>query len=364
MIMGAGVLESICTKPKIVEQEGLSAATILERGLHDISLIQAYNLQADVSDKYSEACKPEEETKSKQGVITGLLFGFSQFATFATFAIIFYAGLQLMADRKVEFEEFFVSLLAVMFAAFGAGQANADPSSRKKGRAAAARIFAIADEPLDRDDPFSQAGSRPSTIDGSVAFESITFSYPTRPDFKIFYPSEGRDGFSLQIPSKQSVAFTGRSGCGKSTALQLLLKFYHASSGKVGVDSQDVEELNTTWLRGNIGYVGQQPVLFQGSVRDNILLGKPGATENEIVKAAQAANAHEFIVRLSDGYNTDIGAGGSLLSGGQKQRSKCREPRMHPTLVRVGFFGITSLTHTCCLPQSRLPEPLSRTQKS
>jgi ATP-binding cassette subfamily B (MDR/TAP) protein 1 len=86
------------------------------------------------------------------------------------------------------------------------------------------------------------------------------------------------------------------------------------------LDNNDVQELNISWLRGNIGYVGQQPVLFAGTIRENILLGKKDATEEEIENAAKAANAHEFITRLSDGYGTAIGAGGSLLSGGQKQR--------------------------------------------
>ena len=83
------------------------------------------------------------------------------------------------------------------------------------------------------------------------------------------------------------------------------------------MDKEDVQALNIGWLRGNTGYVGQMPVLFQGSVRDNIRLGKPGATDDEIVKACVAANAHEFVQNLSDKYDTDIGAGGSLLSGGK-----------------------------------------------
>lgn len=112
----------------------------------------------------------------------------------------------------------------------------------------------------------------------------------------------------------------GKSGCGKSSALQLVLRFYEVSDGGVFVDEHNVEDLNVTWLRDQIGYVGQQPVLFSGTVRENILLGKPDATEDEIVEAAKAANAHDFVVKLSNGYDTDIGAGGSLLSGGQKQR--------------------------------------------
>lgn len=101
-IIGAAYLQATCTKPRVIEGEnGLSPATILERGLHDLSLIQAYNLQEDVSDKYDEACSFDEAYKTKQGIISGLVFGFSQFAIFSTFALLFYAGLQLMANGKV-----------------------------------------------------------------------------------------------------------------------------------------------------------------------------------------------------------------------------------------------------------------------
>lgn len=107
---------------------------------------------------------------------------------------------------------------------------------------------------------------------------------------------------------------------GKSTALQLFLKFYQASSGTVSLDGHNVMDLNTKWLREQVGYVGQMPTLFAGSVRDNILMGKPNATEEEIEAALKAANAHDFCMALSDGYDTNIGNGGMLLSGGQRQR--------------------------------------------
>jgi ATP-binding cassette, subfamily B (MDR/TAP), member 1 len=94
------------------------------------------------------------------------------------------------------------------------------------------------------------------------------------------------------------------------------MRFYAASTGSVNLDDKNITSLNLAWLRGNMGYVGQMPVLFEGSVRDNVRLGKPGATDDEIVAACRAANAHEFVTKLSDQYETNIGAGGSLLSGG------------------------------------------------
>ena len=106
----------------------------------------------------------------------------------------------------------------------------------------------------------------------------------------------------------------------KSTGLQILLRFYNVSSGEVLLDGTRLEDINISWLREQIGYVGQNPTLFHGTIRDNILLGNPNATEKEIIAAAKAANAHDFIMQQGNGYDTDIGSGGSLLSGGQRQR--------------------------------------------
>lgn len=102
--------------------------------------------------------------------------------------------------------------------------------------------------------------------------------------------------------------------------MQILLRFYNISEGEVFLDGVNLEEINIPWLRQQIGYVGQNPTLFAGTVKDNILLGNPKATEGEIIAAAKAAAAHDFIMEQTDGYDTDIGNGGSLLSGGQRQR--------------------------------------------
>ena len=214
-----------------------------------------------------------------------------------------------MIKGKLAFTDFFVALLAVMFSAFGAGQTGADFSSRQLGLEAAARLFEIVDGSIDEDDPLSTKGSKPSELGGNIQFQACHFAYPTRPNTPIYYERDGRNGFTLDIPAKESVAFTGRSGCGKSTALQLVLRFYRVGSGSVKLDGQHISDINLGWLRNEIGYVGQMPVLFKGTITDNIRLGKPNATVEEITEAAKAANAHDFISNLSNGYDTDIGAG-------------------------------------------------------
>lgn len=158
----------------------------------------------------------------------------------------------------------------------------------------------------------------------AVSFgSSLELSLPLlvrRPKNLIYYKTDEHDGMSLSIAPKESVAFVGKSGCGKSTALQLALRFYEATHGTVSVDAHKVDDINVMWLRDQVGYVGQQPILFSGTIKSNVLLGKPDATDKEIQEACKAANAHEFIMDMDQGYDSDVGTGGSLLSGGQVQR--------------------------------------------
>lgn len=236
--------------------------------------------------------------------------------------MIFYVGSQLLVNVTIGFSDFFTAILAIMFGALGIAQVTVDFNAQQDGLAAAQRIFEIIDEPYNEMDPLDPSGDKPSSIEGAISFKDVTFSYPSRPNHLVYRPSPDgqRSGFSLDIKPKQSVAFVGKSGCGKSTALQLFLKFYEANSGSVMLDGKNVRDLNTKWLRENVGYVGQMPVLFQGTVRDNILMGKPGASEEEVFNAAKAANAYDFVMDLNAGFDADVGSGGMLLSGGQRQR--------------------------------------------
>lgn len=214
-------------------------------------------------------------------------------------SLIMFSVVKLMLDAKLAFTDFFVALLAVMFSSFGAGQSGADFSVRKRGVEAAGRLFAISNGEVEDDmDAFSNNGDKPQSINGNIVFKNCHFAYPTRPSAPIYYKRGDRDGFSLDVGAKQTVAFTGKSGCGKSTALQLLLRFYRTNQGSIHLDGNDLMKLNLGWLREQVGYVGQMPVLFEGTVKDNLLLGKPNATDAEIIASTRAANAHDFISKL------------------------------------------------------------------
>jgi ABC-type multidrug transport system fused ATPase/permease subunit len=153
----------------------------------------------------------------------------------------------------------------------------------------------------------------PGQAAGSVVFDAVTFSYlgATRPTL---------DAISFTAMPGQKIALVGASGAGKSTVGKLLLRFYDPDSGQITLDGCDLRDLQLASLRGNMAVVLQETLVFDGTIRDNILWGKPDATEAEVIAAATAADAHEFISAFPDGYNTRIGQHGRLLSGGQRQR--------------------------------------------
>jgi len=163
-------------------------------------------------------------------------------------------------------------------------------------------------------DSSSTSGKKPPHCNGRIELQDVHFTYPARPDHKVC------NGYNLVVEAGTTVALCGASGSGKSTAIQLIERFYDPDGGSVLLDGVNLRELNVTWLRQQIGLVSQEPVLFSGTIAENIGMGKPGATREEVEAAARLANAHTFISEFPDGYDTDVGEKGGQLSGGQKQR--------------------------------------------
>jgi ATP-binding cassette subfamily B (MDR/TAP) protein 1 len=192
-------------------------------------------------------------------------------------------------------------------------QANNGIVNVGKASEAAARVFEIIDRES-KIDFLSDSGKKSERCDGRIEFQDVHFAYPARPHQKVC------NGYNLVVEPGQTVALCGASGSGKSTAIQLLERFYDPDQGSVLLDGVNLRELNVRWMRQQIGLVSQEPVLFSGTIADNIALGKPGATQDEIEAAAQMANAHDFISKFPDGYNSNVGEKGGQLSGGQKQR--------------------------------------------
>jgi ATP-binding cassette subfamily B (MDR/TAP) protein 1 len=163
-------------------------------------------------------------------------------------------------------------------------------------------------------DSSSHNGTKLKQVAGNIEFRNVSFSYPARPETQVV------KSVSLMVPAGKTVAICGPSGSGKSTIVQLVERFYDPSAGSVLLDGNDLRTLNVKWLREQIGLVLQEPKLFGKSIGENIALGAPGASREDVEEAARLANAHDFIMTFPDGYDTMVGDLGGQLSGGQRQR--------------------------------------------
>ncbi|XP_063394419.1 multidrug resistance protein homolog 49-like [Cydia fagiglandana] len=273
-------------------------------------------------DRYKKLLAPAERYGRKRGLYTGLGTGFNWVLTYSLNAIGLSYGTRLiiqdMDNANLDTSRYVVGkIFSIMFGVYMATQSITfivpHAEAFAAARAAAAGVFSIMDR-KPKIDSMSPKGLKPGKFAGAITLENVTFSYPSRPDVKVL------KGFSLRVNPGESVALVGSSGCGKSTILQLLQRLYDPASGVVRIDNYDVKSLNVGYLRSSLGVVGQEPVLFRGTIRDNIAIGHPEATDKEIIKVASMAYAHDFISRLPNGYDTIIGERGASLSGGQKQR--------------------------------------------
>ncbi|EKX31804.1 hypothetical protein GUITHDRAFT_122008 [Guillardia theta CCMP2712] len=202
---------------------------------------------------------------------------------------------------------------AIVLGGFSLGQVGPCVQAFMKGQASAKKIFDIIDRkpPIDIQDP---SGDKPAGVKGDLCLKGVAFTYPARLDAPIF------TCLNLNIAAGQTAALVGASGSGKSTVIQLLLRFYDPDEGQVMLDGRDLRTLNVKWLREHLSIVSQEPILFAVSIAENIKYGKPDATMDEIKKACVASNAHLFVAGLPDTYHTLCGERGTQLSGGQKQR--------------------------------------------
>ncbi|GFH13375.1 uncharacterized protein HaLaN_09249 [Haematococcus lacustris] len=283
-----------------------------------VRVVQAYNLQGQVLALYTDLVAGVTSSMRMQSHYTGALMGYSQFSIFAVYGLIIYFGGVEVSSGRVEFEGMLKSFLAILLAAMGIAQAQIGFPDIGKAKDAVKSIFPIIDRKSQIDSSSQEGVTSPPRgglhLEGQIQLQDVTFRYPARPTVTVF------KGFTLDIPAGQTVALVGESGSGKSTIVGLVLRYYDVVMGQLLVDGLDVRSYNLRWLRSHIGLVSQEPLLFSCSVGDNIRYGLPGASQEEVEAAARAANAHDFISALPEGYNTHVGERGVQLSGGQKQR--------------------------------------------
>uniref|UniRef100_A0A8C8VH72 Uncharacterized protein n=1 Tax=Pelusios castaneus TaxID=367368 RepID=A0A8C8VH72_9SAUR len=204
---------------------------------------------------------------------------------------------------------------SILFASLHIGNLSSFAPDVGKTKFSAQRIFQLLDrKPLI--DSYSEEGTKLSWFDGNIEFRGIHFAYPTRPEVQVLR------GLSVKVNKRQTLALVGSSGCGKTTSIQLLERFYDPMAGQVFADGFDAKSLHLQWLRSKLGIVSQDPVLFDCSIAENIQYGDNSrvVSQEEVEEAAKAANIHTFIENLPEKYNTRVGDKGTQLSGGQKQR--------------------------------------------
>lgn len=297
------------------ELEGVAkAGAIAEESVLGVRTVQAFNGQDEMVHRYKAALSRGKKFGVQKSLWSGFLGGLF-FLVLLLFlgGGLYYGGYLLKVGVFKKPGDVFVVVFSMLLGAYFLGLVSPHLMVLLNARVAAATIYQTIDR-IPHIDVYSKCGSRPSKVEGRVVFSNVHFRYPTRKDVKVL------NGLDLVIEPGQTVAFVGHSGCGKSTSVGLLTRLYEAESGKVTIDGHDVRDMNIEWLRNVIGIVQQEPVLFNDTIVANLREGKPDADMDLLIKVCQMANAHDFITKLPQGYQTRIGDGGVQLSGGQKQR--------------------------------------------
>ncbi|RCN44245.1 putative antigen peptide transporter-like 2 [Ancylostoma caninum] len=290
------------------------AAAVADEALGNIQTVRAFAMEEQESRLFEREIRSACSLQETLGMGIGLFQGATNFFLNGIVLSVLYGGSKMINAGEMTPGELMSFLVTAQTIQRSLSQLSIVFGNAVKGWTAGARVFQFANlRPSIRIDdgvciPYH-------TLWGEVRFEDVGFAYPTRPEHHVF------EKLNLTIPAGQIVALCGPSGEGKSTIAALLERFYEPLSGRILLDNQDLRTLNLEWLRGQvIGLISQEPVLFATSIEENIRYGRPNATQEEVMQAAQLANAHEFISKFPDGYKTIVGERGTQLSGGQKQR--------------------------------------------
>uniref|UniRef100_A0A8C7LD30 ATP-binding cassette sub-family B member 5 n=1 Tax=Oncorhynchus kisutch TaxID=8019 RepID=A0A8C7LD30_ONCKI len=292
------------------------AGAVAEEILVAIRTVVAFNGQKKAVERYERNLEEAKNFGIKKAITTNVSMGFTQFVIFGTYALAFWYGTKLSVDEPENYTigKTITVFFSVMIGAFSLGQGAPNLEAIAKARGAAYEVYNTIDQVPRPIDSSSKEGHKPDCVRGDIEFKNIHFSYPSRKDVKIL------QGVNLTVPRGKTIALVGASGCGKSTTIQLLQRFYDPDSGEITLDGRDIRTLNVKWLRENMGIVSQEPVLFGTTIAENIRYGREDATDEDIERAVREANAYDFISKLPDKLNTMVGERGAQLSGGQKQR--------------------------------------------
>ncbi|XP_026865337.2 ATP-binding cassette, sub-family B (MDR/TAP), member 4 isoform X2 [Electrophorus electricus] len=312
--ISAAIIAKVMTSFTTQEQTAYAkAGAVAEEVLSAIRTVFAFGGQRKEIQRYQKNLEEAKNVGIKKAVTVNIAVGFTYFMIYMAYALAFWYGSTLIFAGEYSIGSLLTVFFAVIIGAFGIGQTSPNIQAFASARGAAHKVFSIIDhEP--NIDSFSDQGYKPDVVKGNIEFRNIQFTYPSRQDVKVL------SGMSLKVSCGQTIALVGSSGCGKSTTIQLLQRFYDPQEGTVCIDGHDIRTLNVRYLRELIGVVSQEPVLFATTIAENIRYGREDVTQEEIQQAAREANAYDFIMKLPQKFETLVGDRGTQMSGGQKQR--------------------------------------------
>ena len=295
---------------KTVQEHIASSNTIVEETLQGITNVKAFANEIFESLRYKQ--KTEEIVKYgiKGGKLRAAFASFIIIGIFGAIAAVIWYGARLIHSGDMSMGDLTSFLMLTIFIGASIGSIADLYAQIQKAIGATEKLMEILDETPEE----HTEGDITHHIKGSISFKELSFSYPNRVDVEVL------SGINLSVAQGEQIALVGASGAGKSTITQLMMRFYQDYSGNLLIDDTEITALPLTDLRKQIAIVPQDILLFGGTIKENIAYGKPGASEEEIQKAAEQANAHQFIADFPEAYETLVGERGIQLSGGQRQR--------------------------------------------
>ncbi len=302
--------KSLKSKSERAQQESGFFVSILEETLGGLKVVKSYNAEPNFIAKFNDSVNRLLRLSNSIGNKNNLASPLSEFLGIVTIAILlWYGGHMVLIEKSLEGAAF-ITYMALAYNILTPAKAISKASYQvKSGLAAADRVFTI----LEQENTITSKENAVSktTFNENIAITNINFRYEEENVLK---------DFTLTVPKGKTVALVGQSGSGKSTIANLLTRFYDVQEGTIQIDGVDIKDMNLQSLRGLMGLVTQDSILFNDTIKNNILLGKESATDAEIIDALKIANAYEFVKDLPNGIETNIGDAGNKLSGGQKQR--------------------------------------------
>jgi subfamily B ATP-binding cassette protein MsbA len=293
------------------QDEVAEANALADESIASIRVIKWFTAESDVASRYDSVILSSYSIALRRARLRALFVPFVTFVALGTLAIVLWVGGRLVLNGDLTPGQLVSFLLYTLIVAGAIGTFTGLYSELQEALGASQRIFELLDEPIEV--PRQATPIAPAVREGSVLFDGVSFFYPGR-DMEVL------SGVDLAIAPGETVALVGPSGAGKSTLTQLIPRFYDATAGELLVDGIDVRSQDLEALRRQMAAVPQEVLLFSGTITDNLRVGRPEASDADLIDAAVTANAHDFIAAFPDGYDTVVGERGVQLSGGQRQR--------------------------------------------